>query len=112
MDSIIAMSVLVVGLIISTGAIGTAISFGLMGGKFLEALARQPELNSLLSSKMFILAGLIDAISMIGIGFAALIMFANPFVATYKNNQEVQQVSVQVQTEELGLAKNELVINK
>ena len=57
------------------GAVGTAIGFGIMGGKFLEASARQPELAPQLQVKMFILAGLIDAISMIGVGVALYILF-------------------------------------
>lgn len=57
------------------GALGTAIGFGIMGGKFLESSARQPELAPQLQVKMFILAGLIDAISMIGVGIALYILF-------------------------------------
>jgi F-type H+-transporting ATPase subunit c len=57
------------------GALGTAIGFGIMGGKFLESSARQPELAPQLQVKMFILAGLIDAISMIGVGVALYILF-------------------------------------
>ncbi|EHR40976.1 MULTISPECIES: F0F1 ATP synthase subunit C [Alishewanella] len=69
-----------VAIILSTAAIGTAIGFALMGGRFLEASARQPEMAPQLQTKMFILAGLIDAISMIGVGVALLLLFANPFV--------------------------------
>jgi F-type H+-transporting ATPase subunit c len=57
------------------GALGTALGIGIMGGKFLEASARQPELAPQLQVKMFILAGLIDAISMIGVGIALYILF-------------------------------------
>ena len=35
---------LAAGLIIGLGAIGACIGIGLMGGKYLEAAARQPEL--------------------------------------------------------------------
>jgi F-type H+-transporting ATPase subunit c len=41
-----------------------------MGGKYLEASARQPELMNELQVKMFILAGLIDAAFIIGTGIA------------------------------------------
>ena len=34
---------LAVGIIFGMGALGTAIGFGLLGGKFLEGAARQPE---------------------------------------------------------------------
>ncbi len=58
------------GLIISLGALGACIGISLMGGKYLEASARQPELMNELQVKMFILAGLIDAAFIIGTGIA------------------------------------------
>src|SRR3546814_10925237 len=50
-----------------------------MGSKYLEASARQPELMNALQTKMFLLAGLIDAAFLIGVGIAMLFAFANPF---------------------------------
>ena len=35
----------------------------------------------MLQVKMFIVAGLLDAVAMIGIGFALFFTFANPFVS-------------------------------
>ena len=35
-----------------------------------------------LQVKMFIIAGLLDAVSMIGVGVALLFTFANPFMST------------------------------
>ncbi len=68
------------GLIIGLGAIGACIGIAIMGGKYLEASARQPELMNTLQTKMFLLAGLIDAAFLIGVGIAMLFAFANPFV--------------------------------
>jgi F-type H+-transporting ATPase subunit c len=68
------------GIIIGLGAIGACIGIALMGGRFLEASARQPELMNSLQTKMFLLAGLIDAAFLIGVGIAMLFAFANPFV--------------------------------
>ena len=62
-------------LLIGFGALGTAIGFGLLGGKFLESAARQPELAPQLQVKMFIVAGLIDAIAMIGVAMGLYILF-------------------------------------
>lgn len=78
------MTVLAAAIIIGLGAIGTAIGFGLLGGKFLEASARQPELMPQLQTKLFVIAGLLDAISMIGVGVALLYTFNNPFLAAVK----------------------------
>lgn len=69
-------------IMIGLGACGTAIGFGILGGKFLEASARQPELVSMLQTKLFIIAGLLDAISMIGVGIALLFIFNNPLLST------------------------------
>jgi len=80
MEQIIAMNLLAVALLIGMGALGTAIGFALLGGKFLEGIARQPELGSQLQTRMFIVAGLLDAIPMIGVGIAMLMLFANPFI--------------------------------
>ena len=70
-----------VAILIGLGALGTAIGFGLLGGKFLEGAARQPEMTPMLQVKMFIVAGLLDAVSMIGVGIALYFTFASPFLA-------------------------------
>ncbi|MEP7244476.1 MAG: F0F1 ATP synthase subunit C [Gammaproteobacteria bacterium] len=80
LSHIYGMTVLAVGIIFGMGALGTAIGFGILGGRFLEGAARQPELTPTLQVKMFIVAGLLDAVTMIGIGFALFFTFANPFV--------------------------------
>ncbi|MCG8324460.1 MAG: F0F1 ATP synthase subunit C [Thiotrichales bacterium] len=66
------------------GAFGTAIGFGILGGKFLEGAARQPELASMLQGKMFLVAGLIDAVTMIGIGIGMWFTFASPYLEAAK----------------------------
>ena len=76
-----AMTVLAVGIIFGLGALGTAIGFGILGGRVLEGVARQPELAPALLVRMFIVAGLLDAVAMIGIGFALYFTFANPFLS-------------------------------
>lgn len=77
-----AMTVIAVALLIGLGALGTAIGFGLLGGKFLEGSARQPEMVPMLQVKMFIVAGLLDAVTMIGVGIALFFTFANPFLSS------------------------------
>ncbi len=79
------MTALAVALLIGMGAAGTAIGFGLLGGRFLEGAARQPELVPMLQIKMFIVAGLLDAVTMIGVGVALFFTFANPFLSTALN---------------------------
>jgi F-type H+-transporting ATPase subunit c len=75
------MTAIAVGIVLGMGALGTAIGFGLLGGKFLEGAARQPEMVPMLQVKMFIVAGLLDAVTMIGVGLALFFTFANPFLS-------------------------------
>ncbi|NBS11247.1 MAG: F0F1 ATP synthase subunit C [Gammaproteobacteria bacterium] len=81
METVVGMTVIGVAILIGMGALGTAIGFGILGGKFLEGAARQPEMVPMLQTKMFIVAGLLDAVTMIGVGLALFFTFANPFVA-------------------------------
>ena len=81
-----ANTALTIGIIFGLAALGTAIGFGLLGGKFLEGAARQPAMANMLQTKMFILAGLIDAAFLIGVAIALLFAFANPFAATLLAN--------------------------
>ena len=57
-----AYTALGLGIIIGLGAIGACIGIGIMGSKFLESAARQPELVPMLQGRMFLLAGLIGAL--------------------------------------------------
>jgi len=81
-SNISGLTVIAAAILIGLAAIGTAIGFGILGGKFLESAARQPELVSMLQTKLFIIAGLLDAISMIAVGIALLILFNNPLLTT------------------------------
>ena len=75
-----ALTAITIGLIFAFAAVCTSIGFGMLGGKFLEGVARQPEVAGVLQVRMFIVAGLLDALSIIGVAFAALLMFANPLL--------------------------------
>jgi len=81
MEFVQGMTLVAVSILIGMGALGTAIGFGLLGGRFLEGSARQPEMVPMLQVKMFIVAGLLDAVTMIGVGIALFLLFANPFPA-------------------------------
>ncbi len=76
METVVAFTAIAVSIMIGLAALGTALGFGILGGKFLEAAARQPELAPQLQVKMFIVAGLIDAIAMIGVGIGLYMLFA------------------------------------
>ena len=80
METVITATIIGASILLAFAALGTAIGFAILGGKFLESSARQPELASSLLTKMFIVAGLLDAIALIAVGISLLFIFANPFI--------------------------------
>ena len=80
METLQAFSVIGAALLIGLSALGTAIGFALLGGKFLEGVARQPEMAPMLQGRMLLVAGLLDAVPMMGVGVAFLLLYANPFI--------------------------------
>jgi len=82
---LIGLVAIAAGMIIGLGALGACIGVGIMGSKYLESAARQPELMNELQTKMFLLAGLIDASFIIGTGIALWFATANPFIAQIAN---------------------------
>jgi F-type H+-transporting ATPase subunit c len=72
---------LAVGHMIGLGAIGSCIGIGIMGSKYLEAAARQPELMDPLQTKVFLLVGVLDGAFIIATGIGLWFATANPFRA-------------------------------
>ncbi|MGD8808664.1 MAG: F0F1 ATP synthase subunit C [Gammaproteobacteria bacterium] len=81
MDFVIGMNLLAVGIMIGLGAVGVAIGMGLLGGKFLESSARQPELAPMLRTQLFLVVAFLDVIAIIGVAVGLLFTFANPFIS-------------------------------
>ncbi|RCU45421.1 MULTISPECIES: F0F1 ATP synthase subunit C [Corallincola] len=73
---VLGLKYIAVALMMGLAALGTGIGFSILGGKFLESSARQPELAPQLQVKMFIVAGLLDAIPMIAVGIGLYLLFA------------------------------------
>ncbi|MGB5832602.1 MAG: F0F1 ATP synthase subunit C [Thiohalocapsa sp.] len=78
MENEIAQALLVVaaGLMLGLGAIGAGVGIGVLGGRFLEGAARQPELIPMLRTQFFIVMGLTDALPVIAIAMGLYAMFA------------------------------------
>ena len=70
---------LAVGHMIGLGGIGSCIGVGLMGWKYLEASARQPEMMEPLQTKVFLLVGVLDGAFIIATGIGLWFATANPF---------------------------------
>ena len=76
------VTAIVAAVLIIVAAIGTTFGFSMLGGKFLESTARQPELAQLLMMRMFLMAGLVDAFAAIAVATGLLLVFgSNPFLA-------------------------------
>ena len=54
---------------------GAAIGIGILAGKLVEGIARQPELETKLLGRFFLTAGLTDAVPIIAIAIALLVLF-------------------------------------
>jgi len=70
---------LAVGHMIGMGAIGSCIGIGIMASKYLEAVARQPEMMDPLQTKVFLLVGVLDGAFIIATGIGLWFATANPF---------------------------------
>nr|WP_245880094.1 F0F1 ATP synthase subunit C [Zobellella taiwanensis] len=57
-------------------AIAASIGISMLGGKFMESAARQPDMLPALRTNFFIVVGLVDAIPMITVGMALYLIFA------------------------------------
>ena len=64
------------GLMLGIGAAGAAVGLGVLGGRFLEGAARQPELIPMLRTQFFIVMGLVDALPVIAIAIGLYVLFA------------------------------------
>lgn len=71
-----ALLVMAAALMMGLGAIGAAIGIGLLGSRFLEGAARQPELVPMLRTQFFVVMGLVDAVPMIAVGISMYVLFA------------------------------------
>ena len=71
-----AMIYLAGAILMGLGALGAAVGIGILGAKFLDGAARQPELIPMLRTQMFVVMGLVDAVPMIAVGIAFYILFA------------------------------------
>ena len=72
---------LAVGHMIGLGAIGSCLGVGLLGSRYVEACARQPELMEPLQTKVFLLVGMLDGAFIIATGIGLWFATANPFKA-------------------------------
>ena len=80
------VTVISAALMIALAALSTALGFAILGGKFLEGISRQPELAPMLMTRLFLVAGLLDAFAAISIAVGLLLIFGkNPLLVEIIN---------------------------
>ncbi|GAB4281030.1 MAG: hypothetical protein Kow0056_16090 [Coriobacteriia bacterium] len=68
------LSVIGAGLAFGLGAIGPGIGIGIVAGKAVEAMARQPEMAGRLQTTMFIGIAFTEALALLGFVLAFILM--------------------------------------
>lgn len=69
-----------VGIILAAAGLGSALGWGMICGRYIDGIARQPELRPQLLGQMLFTGGLMEAFPMIVLGMAMWFIFANPFM--------------------------------
>ena len=76
MELALAVNYIAAGIMLGLGALGAGVGIGVLGGRFLEGAARQPELIPMLRTQFFIVMGLTDAMPVISIAMGLYLLFA------------------------------------
>ncbi len=77
---IIGCSVIGAGIACLGASIGAGTGNGLIGGKSLESMTRQPELANKTLVNSLIYIGLVEAVPIISVVVAIILVLANPFI--------------------------------
>jgi F-type H+-transporting ATPase subunit c len=71
---------LIVGIILAAAGFASALGWAMICSKYLEGIARQPEMRPQLMTQMLFTGGLMEAFPMIVLGISMWFIFANPFI--------------------------------
>jgi F-type H+-transporting ATPase subunit c len=86
-----ASTAIAAALLIGFAALAVGLGLGMLGGKYLEGIARQPELKPMLLIQYFIMMGMVDAFAVISLVMGLFLMFAkNPFLAAVVSAAKMQ----------------------
>ncbi len=80
-----AYTALGVGIILAFAGGASALGWGLIMGKYLEGIARQPEMRPQLLGQSLFSGGLMEAFPIIVLGMSMWFIFANPFLGAAKS---------------------------
>ena len=71
-----AAKLIAAAIMLAGGALGAGVGLGILGSRFLEGVARQPELLSILRTQLFLVLAFVDAIAMIATAIGLYLVFA------------------------------------
>ncbi len=74
-----------VAIVLAAAGLGSALGWGMICSRYLDGIARQPELRPQLMGQMLFTGGLMEAFPMIVLGMAMWFVFANPFIGAAKS---------------------------
>ncbi|MEW9031729.1 MAG: F0F1 ATP synthase subunit C [Planifilum fimeticola] len=69
------LNFLAAGIMVGLAALGAAIGNSMLFSKYVEGVARQPEVRGTLFGQTMILFGLIEALPIIGVGLGIMVFF-------------------------------------
>jgi F-type H+-transporting ATPase subunit c len=75
-----ASTALIVGIMLAAAGFASALGWALICSKYLEGIARQPEMRPQLMVQMLFTGGLMEAFPFIVLGISMWFIFANPFL--------------------------------
>jgi F-type H+-transporting ATPase subunit c len=76
MEILGAAQLIAAAIMVAGGALGAGIGLGILGGRYLEGAARQPELAPMLRTQLFLVLGFVDAIAMIATAIGLYLVFS------------------------------------
>lgn len=74
------LSALGAALAIGLAAIGGGVGDGMVTGKAVESIARQPEAKGSIMTTMLISVGLIESVPIMALVVSLILIYANPFI--------------------------------
>ena len=69
------LNFLAAGIMVGLAALGAALGNSMLFSKYVEGVARQPEVRGTLFGQTMILFGLIEALPIIGVGLGIMVFF-------------------------------------
>ena len=76
----VAAALISAGLVAGLAAVGASLGDAIVTSRFIEGLARQPEARGTLFTNTLISVGLIEALAIIAVVVALLMLYANPLI--------------------------------